>query len=78
MNFIETIISIAIIGILGVSLIVTWSVGRRQKVADGEFDVKIGEPVKKNVYSRNPVFLAYVIFFALLLAIILFVKITFF
>lgn len=78
MNLIGTIISIAIIGILAVSLIVTWSEARKQKVVEGDFDSKIGQPVQKNVYTRNPVFLAYVIFFALLLAIILFVVITFF
>ena len=78
MSLFETIISVVIIGILVISLLVTWSVGRTQKAAEGPHDTNIGEPIKKNIYSRNPVFLAYIIFFALLLAIILFVKITFF
>jgi hypothetical protein len=78
MNLFVTIASIVIIGILAISLIVTWSIARQQKAVEGNFDPKIGKPIQKNVYSRNPVFLAYIIFFALLLAIILFVSITFF
>jgi hypothetical protein len=77
MNLFVNILSIAIVGILAVSLIITWSVGRQQKVVEGEFDSKIAKPVQKNVYTRNPIFLSYVIFFALLLFIVLFVAITF-
>jgi hypothetical protein len=77
MNLFVNILSIAIVCILAVSLIITWSVGRQQKVVEGEFDSKIAKPVQKNVYTRNPIFLSYVIFFALLLFIVLFVAITF-
>jgi hypothetical protein len=77
MNLFVNILSIAIFGILAVSLIITWVVGRQQKVVEGDFDTKIAKTVQKNVYTRNPIFLSYGIFFALLLFIILFVAITF-
>jgi len=77
MNLFVNILSIAIFAILAVSLIITWTVGRQQKVVEGDFDTKIAKPVQKNVYTRNPVFLSYGIFFALLLFIVLFVAITF-
>lgn len=77
MNLFENILSLAIIVILAVSLVVTWVVLKNAKVADG-VDSNIGKAVKKNVYSRNPMFLAYAIFFALLLFIVLFAAITFY
>ena len=77
MNLFVNILSIVIFGILAVSLIITWTIGRRQKAVDGDFDTNIADPIKKNVYTRNPIFLSYGIFFALLLFIILFVAITF-
>lgn len=77
MNLYVTILAIAIIGILAVALIYTLFVARQQKVVEGEFDTKIAKPVHGNVYLRNPIFLSYGIFFALLLFIILFVAITF-
>jgi hypothetical protein len=78
MNLISIILSVAIIGILAVSLIVTFAAARHQRVVEGEFDSKIAKPVQKNIYTRNPVFLAYAIFFALLLFIILFVAMNFY
>jgi hypothetical protein len=77
MNLFVNVLSIVIFGILAVSLIVTWTVGRQQKVVEGEYDSKLAKPIQKNVYTRNPIFLSYGIFFALLLFIILFVAITF-
>jgi hypothetical protein len=78
MNFFVNVLSIAIIGILAVSLIITWSVTRQQKMVNGNFDTKIAEPFQKNIYTRNPIFLSYGIFFALVLFIILFFAITFY
>lgn len=77
MNLFVNILAIAIFGILAVSLVYTLSVARQQKTVEGELDTKIAKPVQGNVYVRNPIFLAYGIFFALLLFIILFVAITF-
>ncbi|MFJ7728878.1 hypothetical protein ACIQXV_22465 [Neobacillus sp. NPDC097160] len=77
MNLFVNILAIAIFGILAVSLLFTLSVARQQKTVEGELDKKIAKPVQSNVYVKNPIFLAYGIFFALLLFIILFVAITF-
>jgi hypothetical protein len=77
MNFFVNILAIVIFAILAVSLLYTLFVGRQQKAVEGEFDTKIAKPVQENVYLKNPIFLSYGIFFALLLFIILFVAITF-
>jgi len=77
MNLFVNILAIAIFGILAISLLYTVSVARQQKTVEGEVDTKIPKPVQGNVYVRNPIFLAYGIFFALLLFIILFVAVTF-
>ncbi|MFZ7942126.1 MULTISPECIES: hypothetical protein [Bacillaceae] len=77
MNLFVNILAIAIVAILAVSLLYTFVVARQQKTVEGEFDSKIAKPVQGNVYLRNPIFLAYGIFFALLLFIVLFVAITF-
>ncbi|MBL4952507.1 hypothetical protein RCG24_09090 [Neobacillus sp. OS1-32] len=78
MNLFEITIAILIVGILAYSLIYTLVVGRQHKVAEGDFDSPIADHVQKNVYIKNPIFLAYGIFFALLLFIILFIALTFF
>lgn len=78
MNLLVNILSIVIIGILAISLIFTWSAARQHKVVEGELDTKIAKPVQEHVYMRNPIFLSYIIFFALVLFIILFVAITFY
>lgn len=78
MNLFVNALSIVIFGILAVSLISTWSLARKQKAVEGEIDTQIPKPVQEHVYMRNPIFLAYIIFFALVLFIILFVAITFY
>jgi hypothetical protein len=78
MNLFVDILAIAIVCILAFSLIYTLVAAKDQKVVEGTMDTKIAKPVKGNIYIRNPIFLTYGIFFALLLFIILFVKITFF
>jgi hypothetical protein len=78
MNLFEMVIAALIFGILGVSLIYTLVLGRRQKAVQGEFDTQIAQPIQKNVYVKNPIFLSYGIFFALVLFIILFLAISFY
>lgn len=78
MNLFVNVLSIVIFGILAVSLIYTWSIARQQKTVEGEIDTQIAKPVQEHVYMRNPIFLSYIIFFALVLFIILFVAITFY
>lgn len=77
MNLFINVLAIVIFGILAVSLIYTWVVARQQETVEGEFDTKIAKPIQQNVYIRNPIFLSYGIFFALLLFIILFFAVNF-
>ncbi|MCM3768676.1 hypothetical protein [Neobacillus niacini] len=78
MNLFEMVIAALIFGILAVSLIYTLALGRQQKVVQGEIDTQIAKPIQKNVYVKNPVFLSYGIFFALVLFIILFIAVSFY
>jgi len=78
MNLFVNILSVVIIGVLAFSLIHTFSVARQHKAAEGHIDTKISEHVQKSPYTKNPIFLAYGIFFALLLFIVLFFAITFY
>jgi hypothetical protein len=66
-------LSVAVIGILAVSLIYTWVLARRHRAAGNGLDTELAKPVKRHVYLINPVFLSYGIFFALLLLIIVFI-----
>lgn len=77
MNLFINALGVLIFAILAVSFIYTVIVGRKQKVTDGDMDTHISKPIQEHVYIKNPVFLAYGIFFALLLFIVLFVAITF-
>lgn len=72
----ETIVLIGLVtGIAVISLVFTLAVARGQKQLKGEIDTPIDKSVKQNVYLRNPIFLAYVIFFVLtILTIIFFAK----
>lgn len=63
---------ILVIGIVLVSLIYTLIVGRTQKVMKGEFDTQIDEKVQNHPYLRNPIFLAFALFFVLVLGYILY------
>ncbi|MEH7110153.1 MULTISPECIES: hypothetical protein [Bacillaceae] len=78
MNLFEMTIAILIAGILAISLIYTLAVGRQQKTVEGEMDTQLAKPIQKNVYIKNPIFLSYGIFFALVLFIILFIAVTFY
>jgi len=78
MNLFEMTIAILIVAILAISLIYTLAAGRQEKVADGEIDSQIAKPIQKNVYTKNPIFLSYGIFFTLVLFIIFFIAITFY
>jgi hypothetical protein len=77
MNLFVNALSIVIVGVLAVSLVYTLVVARKQKAVEGEMDSTIPKPVQKHIYSSNPIFLSYGIFFALVLFIILFCAITF-
>lgn len=78
MNLFEIVIAALIFAILAVSLIYTLALGRQQKVVQGEMDTQIAKPIQKNVYVKNPIFLSYGIFFALVLFVILFIAVSFY
>ncbi|WP_042356410.1 hypothetical protein [Bacillus rubiinfantis] len=77
MNLFEMTLAILIVGVLTYALIYTLMVGRQSKMADGEMDSSIAEHVQNNAYIKNPIFLAYGIFFVLLLFIIFFIAAAF-
>ncbi|WP_462409096.1 hypothetical protein [Neobacillus sp. Marseille-QA0830] len=70
MNLFELTLAIVIAGILAIALVFTLVSSRQHKTADGNMDTQIAKPIQKNVYIKNPVFVAYGIFFALVLFII--------
>jgi len=65
-----TILTFIAIGISLISLFYTLRVAKSQKVIKGSNDTQITDKVQKHPYIRNPVFLANIIFFVLLLFII--------
>lgn len=66
------ILMILVIGIVLVSLVYTLTIGKTQKALKGEYDTQIDEKVQNHPYLRNPVFLAFVLFFILVLGYILY------
>ncbi|OLS41929.1 hypothetical protein [Bacillus sp. MRMR6] len=77
MNLFVNALSIVVVGILAVSLVYTLSVVKRKKTVEGEIDSAIEKPIQKHIYLKNPIFLAYVIFFIMVLLIIVFVAANF-
>lgn len=67
-----SILMILVIGIVLVSLVYTLIIGRTQKALKGEYDTQIDEKVQNHPYLRNPVFLAFALFFVLVLGYILY------
>lgn len=58
--------------ILAVSLIYTMVLAKSQKALKSELDTKIPHAVQEHAYMKNPVFLTYALFFALVILIIVF------
>ena len=67
------ILLVIAIGILAIALVYTWMLARDQRVVKGNLDSKITSAVQEHPYIRNPIFLAYVLFFLLVLLLIIFV-----
>ncbi|MFB6465720.1 hypothetical protein ACE38V_02755 [Cytobacillus sp. Hz8] len=65
------------LGILFISFIYTLLLMKEQKSIKGNMDGQISEQVQDHPYIRNPIFVAYAIFFALLILTIVFVSLTF-
>lgn len=60
------------------SLVYTFYVARDQKLVKGEIDGSIPDEVKDHPYTRNPVFLAYVIWFGVVLLFIFYLAVKFY
>jgi hypothetical protein len=71
MSMFTTVLLFIAMGILAVSLFYTWTLAKGQK-ARGNIDSKIPTAVQDHAYIRNPVFLTYGIFFALVILVIIF------
>jgi hypothetical protein len=71
-NFILTILSVLI---LAIGLFYTYQLGKRQHNMRQQFDTEINEKVQDHPYTRNPVFLTYVIAAALAIAFIIYMAI---
>ncbi|MDZ5470599.1 hypothetical protein SM124_02435 [Bacillus sp. 31A1R] len=76
MSMYMTILLIISMGILLFSLGYTLSIARAQRAVKGTQDTAIPDKVKDHAYIRNPVFLTYLICFALLALIITFAALT--
>ncbi|MFS0637184.1 hypothetical protein AB1K84_14885 [Mesobacillus foraminis] len=66
------ILTLVTIGILALAMAYTLVLTKSQKKAKGNLDSKILEGVQERPYIRNPIFLTYLIFFALVLVTIIF------
>lgn len=71
------ILTLVTIGILTAAMAYTLVLTRNQRKAKGNLDGKILEGVQERPYIRNPVFLTYLLFFALVLVTILFFTMNF-
>ncbi|MBT2756196.1 hypothetical protein J7E71_09545 [Mesobacillus foraminis] len=71
------ILTLVTIGILALAMAYTLVLTKSQKKAKGNLDGKILEGVQERPYARNPIFLAFLIFSALVLLIITFFSMNF-
>jgi hypothetical protein len=74
MGFFTNVLLGVALAILALSLIYTMWLARGQKVLKSELDTKIPNFVQEHAYIRNPIFLAYALFFVLLILIIVFIS----
>ncbi|WP_168413173.1 hypothetical protein [Bacillus salacetis] len=59
-------------GVLAASLLYTFKVARQQKALKNELDTEIPEKVQDHPYSRNPIFLTYLIAAVLVILFIIY------
>lgn len=76
MSMYTLILLLVSLGILLFSLIYTMLIMKEQKAIKGNLDSQVSQQVQDHAYIRNPIFLAYAIFFALLILTIVFVMLT--
>jgi energy-converting hydrogenase Eha subunit F len=73
LNFTLSVIAFLI---LVVGFVYTIRVAKNQRYQRGEYDTQINEKVQVHPYTRNPVFIAYLIFIGLVLAYIIYLATT--
>jgi Ca2+/Na+ antiporter len=71
-----TILLVIAIGVLTIALVYTWRLAKNQKAVKENLDTKIPMTVKEHPYLRNPIFIAFALFFVLLLLYILYLAQT--
>ncbi|WP_044022569.1 hypothetical protein [Bacillus sp. SG-1] len=59
-------------GVLVYSLVYTFKVGRQQKALKNELDTDLPEKVQEHPYTRNPIFLAFIISAVIVILFILY------
>jgi hypothetical protein len=63
-------------GVLVVSLLFTWSLGKTMKRSTANLDGKIPEGVQSHAYIRNPIFLSYLITMLIALIVIVYFAVS--
>lgn len=76
MSMYMSILMFIAMGVLIFSLGYTLSVARGQKAVRGTLDSDIPDKVKEHAYIRNPIFLTYLICFALVALIIVYAALS--
>jgi hypothetical protein len=64
-------------GVAGYSIYYTFRIAGQEKKLKGEFDTDIPEAVKEHPYTRNPVFLAIIVFTVFVVVMILYLSFKF-
>ncbi|MCM3090341.1 MULTISPECIES: hypothetical protein [unclassified Cytobacillus] len=76
MSMFALIILLIGLGILVYSLVYTLVIGKERKAVKGNIDAQLPENVQKHTYIRNPIFLAFAIFFGIVIVMIIYFSLT--
>ncbi|KAF0820157.1 hypothetical protein KIS4809_0737 [Bacillus sp. ZZV12-4809] len=76
MSMFTLIILLIGLGILLYSIVYTLLIGKERKAVKGDIDAELPENVQKHAYIRNPIFLAYAIFFGIVIVMIIYFALT--
>lgn len=66
------ILSVVVVGVILSALGYTLSVSKTQRKLKGELDTPIPGKVQEGIYTKNPIFYAFIAFFAITLLLILY------
>lgn len=76
MSLYTMIILLIGVGILGYALVYTLFVAKERKAVKGNIDTELPEEVQKHAYLRNPIFLAYTVFFLIVIVMVIYMALT--